>query len=146
MSQDFWPFFPWFKPIWAPDKQAKVFLNSVLILPRYLITKLEKFDWVFWANCSFFCVHWANEWFIEKTSNLPGLGIISFAHRSFAHSLRSLKSNERLWVIFSDPSRQMSDCEQIAQVAHIKRATVSELLRLLMKNERPWAIHSGCSW
>ena len=29
------PFFSWFKPIKAPDKQAKVFLNSVLIMPRY---------------------------------------------------------------------------------------------------------------
>ena len=38
-------FFSWFKPIWAPDKQAKkVFSNSVSILPRYSITKFEKFD------------------------------------------------------------------------------------------------------
>ena len=36
--QIFWPLFlPWFIPIWAPDKQAKVFSNSVLILPRYSI-------------------------------------------------------------------------------------------------------------
>ena len=28
-------FFSWFKPIWAPDKQAKVFSNSVSISPRY---------------------------------------------------------------------------------------------------------------
>ena len=53
----------------------------------------------------------------------------------FAHLLISLKSIERLWAIRSDRSRQMSDCEQIAQVAHIKRATVSESLRLLMTNE-----------
>ena len=33
-----------FEPIWAPDKQAKVFSNSVSILPRYWITKAEKFD------------------------------------------------------------------------------------------------------
>ena len=37
-------FFSWFKHIWAPDKQAKVFSNSVSILPRYSITKFEKFD------------------------------------------------------------------------------------------------------
>ena len=43
VSQDIWPpFFPWFKPIWAPDKQAKVFLNSVAILLRYSITKLSQ--------------------------------------------------------------------------------------------------------
>ena len=36
--------FSWFEPIWAPDQQAKVFMNSVLISPRYSITKFEKFD------------------------------------------------------------------------------------------------------
>ena len=44
-----------------------------------------------------------------------GLGI-----RSFAHSLISLKSNERLWAIRSDRSRQMSDRERIAQVSQRK--------------------------
>ena len=63
----------------------------------------------------------------------PGLGIRSFAHSSFAHLLISLKSNERLWAIRSDRSRQMSDCEQIAQVAQRKWATVSESLRSLKK-------------
>ena len=28
-------FFSWLEPIWAPDKQAKVFSNSVSISPRY---------------------------------------------------------------------------------------------------------------
>ena len=45
VSRDFWPlFFPWFKPIWAPDKQAKVFSNLVSISPWYSITKFEKFN------------------------------------------------------------------------------------------------------
>ena len=39
----------------------------------------------------------------------------------------------------------MSDHEQIAQVAQRKWATVSESLRSLKTNERPWAIRSGCS-
>ena len=38
-----------------------------------------------------------------------------------------------------------SNCEQFAQITHDKRATVSELHRLLTKNEQPWAIHSGRS-
>ena len=63
----------------------------------------------------------------------------------FAHSLISLKSIERLGVIRSD-RKANEDCEQIAQVAHIKRATVSESLRLLMTNEQPWAIPSSRSW
>ena len=48
-------------------------------------------------------------------------------------------ANERLWVIRSDRSGQMSDCERIAQVTHVKRATVSESLRLFMTKEQPWA-------
>ena len=54
----------------------------------------------------------------------------------FAHSLISLKSNEGLWAIHSDRSRQMSDCERIAQVAQAKWATVSDSLRSLMINEQ----------
>ena len=54
----------------------------------------------------------------------------------FAHSLILLKSNERFWAIRSDRSRQMSDHEQIAQVAQSKWATVSDSLRLLRGNER----------
>ena len=74
-----------------------------------------------------------------------GLGFCSFAHRSLAHLLMSLKSNERLRAICSDHSRQISDCEQIPQVAHIKRATVSGLLRSLMTNEGLSALRSGHS-
>ena len=39
----------------------------------------------------------------------------------------------------------MSDREQIAQIAQRKWATVSESLRPLKTNERPWAIGSGRS-
>ena len=38
------------EPIWAPDKQAKVFSNSVSISQRYSITKFEKFDSPFAAH------------------------------------------------------------------------------------------------
>ena len=68
-----------------------------------------------------------------------------FAHshiRTFAHFV---KWNEQPWAICSDRSRQMSDREQIAQVAQRKWATVSESLRLLRGNERPWANRSGRS-
>ena len=83
-----------------------------------------------------------------KADNNAGLGIRSFAHCSFAHlliahfaqikwatgsdSLRSLKTNERLWANPSGRSRQMSDREQIAQVA--------------LTNKQPWAIRWGRSW
>ena len=56
----------------------------------------------------------------------------------FAHLLILLKSNERLWAIRSDRSRQMSNCELIAQVAQDKWATMSQSL---MINEE-WAICS----
>ena len=64
-----------------------------------------------------------------------GLEIRSFAHRSFTHLLISLKTNEWLWAICSNRSRQMSDRERITQVAHDKWATVSDSLRLLMINK-----------
>ena len=62
--------------------------------------------------------------------------LYSYQGWELAHLLRSLKSNEPLWAICSDRSGQMSDCERIAQVAQVKRATVSKSLRSLMINER----------
>ena len=48
-------------------------------------------------------------------------------------------------LISSFCSNQMSNCEQFAQITQDKWAIVSKLLRLLTKNERPWAILSGRS-
>ena len=70
-----------------------------------------------------------------------GLGI-----SSFAHSLKSLRTNEQMWAICSGRSGQMSECEQFAQVAQDKWATVSESLRSLRTNEQLWANRSGHSW
>ena len=76
------------------------------------------------------------------TVKKSGLAIRSFAHfaqikcMTVSDSLRSLKTNERLWANRSGCSRQMSDRERIAQVAHNKWATVSDSLRLLLINER----------
>ena len=50
--------------------------------------------------------------------------------------LISLKSNELLWEIRSHRSRQMSDCEWIAQVTQDKWATISNSLRSLRGNEQ----------
>ena len=57
--------------------------------------------------------------------------IPSFLMSDVSEWLRSLTKNE--W------------CEQIAQVAHQKWATMSNSLRWLTKNERPWANRSGGS-
>ena len=57
-----------------------------------------------------------------------------FAHLLNAHLL-----------ICSFCSNQMSDCERFAQITEDKWAAVSELLRSLRGNERPWAIFSGRS-
>ena len=46
-------------------------------------------------------------------------------------------------LIHSFCSNQMSDCEQFAQIAQDKSATMSELLRLLRGNDWPWANCSG---
>ena len=50
--------------------------------------------------------------------------------------LKLLKTNERLRANRSGRSEEMSDCEQIAQVAQDKLGTVSDLLRSLRGNER----------
>ena len=52
--------------------------------------------------------------------------------RSFAHSFILLKSNERLWAIRSDGSRQMSNLERITQVA-------SDHERFAQVDQRKWA-------
>ena len=53
---------------------------------------------------------------------------VFFKNKQFTHSL-----------FFKDL------CERVAQVAHDKRGTVSESLRLLTKNEQPWDICFGRS-
>ena len=57
--------------------------------------------------------------------------IPSFLVSNASESLRSLTKNEQ--------------CERIAEVAHQKWATMSDLLRSLTKNVRPWANCSGRS-
>ena len=64
-----------------------------------------------------------------------------FAHLLIAHSLiRSFahfdKSNEQPWANCSGCSEEMSDLEQIAQVAQDKWAALSDSLRSLRENER----------
>ena len=53
----------------------------------------------------------------------------------FTHSLILLKSDDWLWAIRSDRSRQMNNSERIAQVAQRKWALVSDSLRSLRGNE-----------
>ena len=48
-------------------------------------------------------------------------------------------------LICSFSSNKMSDCELFTQIAQDKWATMSESLRLLRGNERPWANCSGHS-
>ena len=48
-----------------------------------------------------------------------------------SNSLRSLRTNEQLWVNRSDRSGQMNNCERIAQVTHDSWANVSDSHRSL---------------
>ena len=66
----------------------------------------------------------------------PGLGIRSFPHRSVAHLLRSLKTNEQPWANRSGRSEEMSEREWISQVTQDKWGTVSDLRRSLRGNKR----------
>ena len=99
-----------------------------------------------------FRTEWKPKFFISPHFPLKlvisaGLGIRSYAYRSFAHfaqikwttvsdSLRYLRTNEQSWANRSGRSAEMSDCEQSAQVAQDKWVTVSDLLRPLMITER----------
>ena len=87
---------------------------------------------------------WANEWFAQKIWLKSYFWYIfvrlkkkkcllnpSFLMSDVSEMLRSLTKNE--------------GCEQIAQVAHQKWAPMSDSLRPLTKNERPWANRSGGS-
>ena len=58
--------------------------------------------------------------YVHSAGFKPGLGICSFAHCSLAHSLILLKTNEQPWANLSGRSEEMSDPEQIAQVAQWK--------------------------
>ena len=69
-----------------------------------------------------------------------------FAQIKWATVSNLLRSNEQLWAVRSDRSRQMSDHERIAQVTQRKWVTLSKSLRSLKTNEWPWAIPSGHSW
>ena len=66
-----------------------------------------------------------------RSAKKSGRRIRSFAHRSLAHCsfAQIAQIKWALWAICSDRSGQMSNCERIAQVAHVKRVTMSESLR-----------------
>ena len=102
-------------------------------------------SWAIWVICS---QSRANEWWANDSVGnsliclllirlllIRSLLICSFAHCSFAHLL-----------ICSNRLDQMSNCEQFAQIAQDKWATVSKLLRSLRTNEQLWGNPSGCSW
>ena len=59
---------------------------------------------------------------IEKWANRSFSLISSFLVSDVSESLISLTKNERPWAICSGRSEEMSDCEQIVQVAHQKWA------------------------
>ena len=82
-------------------------------------------------------------WEISRyINNNAGLGIHLFAYfaqikwGTVSDSLRSLKTNEWPWENRSSHSEEMSNREQITQVAQKKWGTVSNLLMLLRGNER----------
>ena len=66
---------------------------------------------------------------LNKLRNkFSGLGI-----RSFAHPLKSLKTNEQMWVINSSHLGQMSKCEPFTLITHHKRAN-EQIPRLFWVN------------
>ena len=91
-------------------------------------------------------------WNISKARNslICSSLLCSFAHfaqiiwASVSYSLRLLMTKEQPWANRSGRSRQLSDREQIAQVAHDKWMTLSDSLRSLMINERMSDLLNNC--
>ena len=71
--------------------------------------------------------------------------LYSYTHIPRWLQIRAGNSLIRSSLICSFCSNQMSDCERFAQITQDKWAIMSELLRSLKGNERPWAICSGRS-
>ena len=97
---------------------------------------------------------WANERFAKKNFWLKLYFFIWYVffilkNERFAYSLffnqrceqKDQISHQKwaMWAKYSGRSPKMSDYEQFAQIAHQKWATMSKSLRLLTKNEWPWA-------
>ena len=104
------------------------------------MSDLERFTWVAHDK-------WANEQFAQifLTKGLKSYFMVHFWYIKKQTSDCSLLF---LWAMRAKPSARspkMSNHKQFAQVAHQKRATMSDSLRSLTKNERPWAILSGRS-
>ena len=78
-----------------------------------------------WAVCSFAHIWWPT-WVIWSRSLIPSerwKGSAQVAHQNWAivsDSLRSLIKNMWPWAIRSGRSEEISECEQITQVAHQK--------------------------
>ena len=84
---------------------------------------LQKSKILFFNFFSMFYIH-----FFWKNEQIPHFLLLV---SKVSQSLTWLTKNER--------------CERIAQVTHQKRATMSDSLRSLTENERPWANRSGGS-
>ena len=82
--------------------------NKRLVKSKKTRLSLFKITWKIWINynlCQFSSIFW-----LLSFKFFSGLGI-----PLIAHLLLLLKSNERLWAIPSERSRQMSDRERIAR-------------------------------
>ena len=136
---------------------------GIRLFAHYSFTYLLKMSELFrslranerlWANCS--GPSWQKSNLKRFAQVAPGLGIRSFAHhsfaqRSFAHLLRSLRSNERLWVIRSGRSPKMSDhflsksliCSLFTHFFAKKKAISSENQ---WANSQPWIMIKKSEW
>ena len=103
VSRGFWPKFILFKPAWAHDKQAKVYIFKLgSISSRYLIIKCKLSD--------------STAFMTPRTQGWE-FALLFICSLLFCSKSLRLKSN----------------CQQFAQVAHYKRATLSKLLSSLVK-------------
>ena len=86
---------------------------------------------IFLANISFALWLTKNKRFAQKNVNTIVFFVRFLKNKRFAHSLFFKELCEQIGCTW-----KKSDCEQISQVTHQKWATVSDMNRLLTKNER----------
>ena len=111
----------------AQDNDKRKTLSNSLMIKEQMSESLI----IFLANHSFALWLTKNKRFAQKNVNTIVFFVRFLKNKRFAHSLFFKELCEQIGCTW-----KKSDCEQISQVTHQKWATVSDMNRLLTKNER----------
>ena len=99
-------YLPWFEPIWAHDKQAKVFLISVSILPRYSTRKL-------FLRCA---AYHGDNFVIDLQSRAPIFDNLHGVHHTVETNSVLCNTAEMISAVCNTPQSPSTRCETISDV------------------------------